>query len=398
MIDIFKLSFIFLFILFLLRRKIDIGISMLAGSTLFIIFYPVNFEKLPSVIGESLISHTSINLLFSLTLIKSFEYFLRQVGLIQKMTEASQQLLTNKKLSIISMPLIIGMLPSLGGAYLSAPMVESATKDFKVSREEKAFINYWYRHPWELVLPLYPGIVLAALVSGVPLRDLILLNIPVGIVLFITGFLFSMRHLDNCKKSPVKNKINDLYSFIPIILVLLPVIIFKVDLYISLFFNILALTIWFKKKLNTLFLTIKYGFTKDVITLVIGVILFKEMLQFSGAVDSLAQTITHSGVPYLLVFILLPFLTGLITGVSVGFVGSTFPLLLHLKDIMAYEISIAFVSGYIGVLLSPLHLCLILTKEYFKADLFGVYKKIVPATVILFFSALIEFVFLRYYS
>ncbi len=62
-------------------------------------------------------------------MIKSFEYSLRQTGLMQKMTEASQRLVKDKKLSIISMPLIIGMLPSLGGAYLSAPMVDSATKN-----------------------------------------------------------------------------------------------------------------------------------------------------------------------------------------------------------------------------------------------------------------------------
>jgi len=399
MIDILKITFIFLFILFLLRKKINIGYTLLAGSLLFVIFYSFDFEKTCSSLLKTLTSHTTLNLLFSLTLIKSFEYSLRQTGLMQSMTEASQTLLNNKKFSIISMPLIIGMLPSLGGAYLSAPMVDTATKNLSMSNEEKAFINYWFRHPWELILPLYPGIVLASALSGIPLRDLILLNLPVAIIFFISGFFLSMKNLKSEKKSIKAFKmLKNLYSFIPIILVLLPVILLKVDLSITLFLNILIICFYFRVKLKKTISIIKYGFTLDVIVLVLGVMIFKEMLQSSGAVDGVAKAITQSGVPYLVVFISVPLFIGLITGISVGFVGSTFPLLLHLKKIVPYEISIAFVSGYIGVLISPLHLCLILTREYFRADMFGIYRKIIPACIIIFSTALIEFAVLRYYN
>uniref|UniRef100_A0A7C4AIW5 DUF401 family protein n=1 Tax=Thermodesulfovibrio aggregans TaxID=86166 RepID=A0A7C4AIW5_9BACT len=399
MIDILKITFIFLFILFLLRKKINIGYTLLAGSLLFVIFYSFDFEKTCSSLLKTLTSHTTLNLLFSLTLIKSFEYSLRQTGLMQSMTEASQTLLNNKKFSIISMPLIIGMLPSLGGAYLSAPMVDTATKNLSMSNEEKAFINYWFRHPWELILPLYPGIVLASALSGIPLRDLILLNLPVAIIFFISGFFLSMKNLKSEKKSIKAFKmLKNLYSFIPIILVLLPVILLKVDLSITLFLNILIICFYFRVKFKKTISIIKYGFTLDVIVLVLGVMIFKEMLQSSGAVDGVAKAITQSGVPYLVVFISVPLFIGLITGISVGFVGSTFPLLLHLKKIVPYEISIAFVSGYIGVLISPLHLCLILTREYFRADMFGIYRKIIPACIIIFSTALIEFAVLRYYN
>ena len=51
------------------------------------------------------------------------------------------------------MPMLIGMLPSLGGAYFSAPMVKEATSGIHMSQEEKAFINYWFRHPWEYHSP-----------------------------------------------------------------------------------------------------------------------------------------------------------------------------------------------------------------------------------------------------
>ncbi len=398
MVDIIKVISIFIFILFLLRKKINIGYALLAGSLPFLILYPVDFNKIPLTIFKGLTAHASLNLLLSLTLIKSFEYSLRQTGLMQKMTDVSQRFVSNKKLSIISMPLIIGMLPSLGGAYLSAPMVDSATKNTTISKEEKAFINYWYRHPWELILPLYPGIVLASALSGISIRDLIILNLPVALVFFIVGFFLSMKNLRGENGKVLKKDISKkIYSFIPILFVLLPVILFHIDLSISLFVNILFLCLWHRMSIKKSFEIIKYGFTLDVIVLVFGVIIFKEMLQFSGAVEGVAKAITNSEIPYLFVFILLPFFIGLITGISVGFVGSTFPLLIYLKAPIPYEISLAFVSGYVGVLLSPLHLCLILTKDYFKADMMGIYRKIIPATLIIFLFTLIEFVVLRYY-
>lgn len=398
MIDILKVCFIFVFILFLLRKKINVGYALLAGSLAFFILYPIDLKNAVLKLIKSFSSPVSINLFLSLTLIKSFEYSLRQTGLMQKMTEASQILINNRKFSIISMPLIIGMLPSLGGAYLSAPMVASVTKNLNMSNEEKAFINYWYRHPWELVLPLYPGIVLASAVSGVPLRQLILLNLPVALILFIAGFFLSMHNLKNDKNLDKTVSIKSLFSFIPIALVLLPVIIFKIDLYLALIANILLVCIYHKKNLRQTLSIIRYGFTPDVFVLVAGVIIFKEMLQISGAVDAITRAITQSGIPYLVIFISLPLFIGLITGISVGFVGSTFPLLMHIKETLPYEISIAFVSGYVGVLLSPVHLCLILTRQYFKADMAGVYRKIIPGCLIIFFTALIEFAVLRYYS
>jgi hypothetical protein len=72
--------------------------------------------------------------------------------------------------------MLIGMLPSLGGAYFSAPMVKEATSGIHMSQEEKAFINYWFRHPWEYILPLYPGILLASAVSNIPLYNLMKAN------------------------------------------------------------------------------------------------------------------------------------------------------------------------------------------------------------------------------
>jgi len=108
-------------------------------------------------------------------------------------------------------------------------------------------------------------------------------------------------------------------------------------------------------------------------------------MEASGSVKNLGSFFIEQGIPLAPIFCLLPFLAGLLTGHTVGFVGSTFPLLISLGDpALLSLVSLAFASGFIGVLLSPVHLCLILTKEYFKADLSGIYRKTIPASAIVF--------------
>ncbi len=81
--------------------------------------------------------------------------------------------------------------------------------------------------------------------------------------------------------------------------------------------------------------------------------------------------------------ILLPFLVGMVSGINVAFVGATFPLLLGLLDIMhlqhqsvAYLILATF-SGFTGVMISPIHICFMLTCEHFATDLFTTWKRLV---------------------
>jgi len=53
-------------------------------------------------------------------------------------------------------------------------------------------------------------------------------------------------------------------------------------------------------------------------------------------------------------------------------------------------------SGFAGVLVSPLHLCLLLSNSFFKASHAAVYRLIAPAAAILLAAALVYFAILYY--
>ncbi len=401
MLDSIKISLVFFLILALLRKKLFIGYVMLVASAAVAALYGMSPESIASTLRKATLNSTTIKLLLALSLIRTFELVLREKNVMSAMMSSVKGFFSNKKVVIISMPLIIGMLPSLGGAYFSAPMVEEATAGLKMSQEEKAFINYWFRHPWEYILPLYPGILLASAISGIPLHSLILANIICALVLLAMGFKQSMlnikrRNPDDMMTAEAGTRKINLQSFLPVLAVLLLVVVARVELHYALLGIILPLFFIYRYSPGEVLRATKYGFALEVIVLIIGIMLFKETLEASGAVTNLSAFFLKQGIPVLPILCFLPFITGLLTGHTMGFVGSTFPLLINIGgEASLANISLAFASGFIGVLLSPVHLCLVLTRQYFKADLLGIYRKIVPAGFFIFLAAFIEYLIVR---
>ena len=96
---------------------------------------------------------------------------------------------------------------------------------------------------------------------------------------------------------------------------------------------------------------------------------------------------------------LMPFISGVVTGIAIGFVGTSFPLVIplfpvvHEMDYMPLA-ALAFTFGYMGMMLSPVHLCFLVSNDYYKASLTKSYRYLLPpvmavlaTVVVLFFAA-----------
>jgi len=390
MTDLIKITLSFALMVWLLRRKLKIGHVMLIGSVALGSMYLMGPGEAWGAVRDTLKNRVTVELVIALSLIRMMEMVLREKGLLKRMMESFKGSLSSRRAVMVSMPLLIGMLPSVGGAYFSAPMVEEAADGETMDAEEKAFVNYWFRHPWEFVLPLYPGILLASALGGVELRTLMLLNLLPSLTMFSLGFVFSMRGL---KSHEGGASMPDLRSFIPIGLVLLLVIAFGVKLYIALAAVVAGVVIRYRYGPGKLWKLLRHGFSLDVATLILGVMLFKETMDATGAVDNISLFFTESGVPLMLTLILLPFMAGMLTGITVGYIGATFPLIASLAGGGTPEaLALAFAAGFVGVLLSPVHVCLVLTQEYFGADMAGIYRKMyLPAMAVLASAAVLYF-------
>jgi len=396
MLDLIRILLVFAIILLLLRKKMNIGFVMFIAASVLGLLYQMSFSSVWNTCKRTVVNEVTIMLLLALSFIRILELILREHAVLTGMMNSFKAIFRNRKIVTVSMPLLIGLMPSVGGAYFSAPMVAESTSDIDVSPEEKSFVNYWFRHPWEFILPLYPGVLLASAISGIELYHFITVNLPYAAFMMLTGFIFSMHGMKGTMKTESHFSKKGLWNFAPILGVLVIVVAFRIQLHYALLGIVLFLFLFYRYKLGALLSAIRHGFSLDVIILILGIMFFKETMESSGAVTSLSKFFFDRGIPLLPILFLLPFLTGILTGITVGFVGSTFPLLVSIAGTTSIgALSFAFASGFLGVLLSPVHICLILTKDYFKADLWGIYRIMLLPCFIIFCLALAIYLFAK---
>jgi hypothetical protein len=275
-------------------------------------------------------------------------------------------------------------------------MVQEAAGGIPVSPERRAFINYWFRHIWEYCSPLYPGIILVAAVTKLPLNKVVLSQLPLPIALVIVGTLFCFRGVPASALPDVRRKedFRDLIvSLLPIIASILLVVGFKLNLSAAMAAIVITLFIVYRYPVSEILTAVRESISLNVILMVFGIMAFKGMLDASGAIERLPILFRESGMPPAAVYFSLPFLVGLLTGLTVGFVGSTFPIIVAMTggNPDPAVVTFAFASGFAGVMLSPTHLCLLLTVQYFKADLAGTYRLMYVPVLLVFLVGLVVY-------
>jgi len=117
-----------------------------------------------------------------------------------------------------------------------------------------------------------------------------------------------------------------------------------------------------------------------MIYMIAGILIFKGILTDSHAAAAISQELIRMQIPLVLIAVMLPFLVGMSGGIVIAFVGSALPILVPLiqssgeaQYLPAY-VMLILVSGFTGVMLSPMHLCLQLSNAYFGVGLGSVFR------------------------
>ncbi len=379
MTDLLKIGASFTLIVFLLRRRWNLGLVMFLAAVFLGAIYRIGPIKQARVILASSIDGVTINLVTGLVLIMVLENIIRKRGLLKRMMEAVVNVARDRRIAMAVLPGVIGLLPSAGGEAFSAPMVQEAAADVEIKPEHKAFINYWFRHIWEYISPLYPGVVLAAAVTKMPINKFLFSQLPLPLAVVGVGALLGFRGIktDVVLGKRTWEEVRALFvTLLPITFSIVFVVLFKMPLALAMISVVALMFSVYRYSAKDILTTLKESVSVNVMLMVVGIMVFKGMLDATGAIESLPVFFQRSGIPTSAVLFVLPFIVGLLTGLTVGFVGATFPIISAMMggtpDVGA--VTFAFASGFAGVMLSPTHLCLILTTRYFKADVAGTYR------------------------
>jgi hypothetical protein len=398
MTDLLKISLAFALIVLLLRLRWNFGLIMIIASIFLGSLYLIGPIRQIKVFIASSVDPVTINLVTGLVLIMVLENIIRKRGVLKRMMDAIVTVSRDRRIAMAVLPGVIGLLPSAGGAAFSAPMVQEAASDVDIRPEHKAFINYWFRHIWEYISPLYPGVVLAAALTQLPINRFLLSQAPLPLAVVGVGALLGFRGLAGSlvKGNRSREELTALaLTLLPIMIPIILVIVFKFPLALAMISIVTAMFLFYRYHPAEIGTTLRESLSINVMLMVVGIMVFKGMLGATGAIEALPAFFKQSGLPPLMIFFALPFIVGLLTGLTVGFVGATFPIITAMSgghpDPAA--VTFAFASGFAGVMLSPTHLCLLLTLRYFKADTAATYRLLYLPVALVFAVGLIGILF-----
>ena len=394
----FKLLLVLALIVLLMRLKIGMGISLIISSIIIgFLFFDVYYE-IPAVFWNSISSYTTIKTVLIVYGVLLLSHIMKERQ-VDRMLGGLTQIFSNIKYAIIVPPVLIGLLPMPGGAMLPAAIIDSLGGPLKLSPEKKTFINYWFRHIWEYFWPLYPGLILTASIMQVSIKRIMFYQFYLTILAFIIGMIVIFTIKNNTASRAGQNIKEGLYavlrSILPIIMIIGLIIFTPISeevVVLSITFAYLLISGGsFKKKMQSI---IK-SFSADSMLLIAGVMIFKDFLIYSKTLDSIAVSMSGGQTAVFILLILMPALIGFLTGINQAYVGIALPIIVPLffsgQTIDFTKLTLFYASGFAGVLLSPVHLCLSLTKEYYKASWFKIYRILIPAVLPILLVPLIVF-------
>jgi len=394
MTDFLKLLFIFLLIVLGIRRKLFVGYILFGAGFLTAILFGLDFKAMLVGYRDVLFSERFLSLYGIIVLITFLGRLLKELGYLDKLVGSSESLIGGSRTAAAVLPALVGLMPMPGGALLSAPLVGKVLPQEKYSPAFKTVVNYWSRHVMEFCWPVYPGLILSATLTSVPLGIICLLQMPMTILMISIGIIFLIRKIDinNRGKGHIfKPFLQILGAIWPILLAISLAAIFSTKLLYAVAFSVLVLLLIERPKWLYIRQAARSAISYRLPVLVYGVLSFQQMLELTGAVGSIPQLSTTLGLPAEIVIIAVSFTAGLLTGILFALIGLGYPLLagyLYQPDINLPNIFLAFISGYVGMIFSPTHFCLILTNEHFKSNLSRVYYLLTKPLVILFLGGL----------
>lgn len=395
----------------ILNRIFKNLIGAVAGGTLLLALWCGHgFTDISTITFSRLTSGKNIMLTIVIFQVIWLSSIMEKTGVMKDLVTLARKNFSQRT-GFAVLPAIIGMLPMPGGALFSAPMVDDMGSNRIAEPLLKSKINYWFRHVWEYWWPLYPGVLLTLDITGLAPGRLILIQIGLSFFAIWGGYFFLLRKIppaDNKEKQfSSRFMVEAIILTAPIITVIVSYIVITIFIpSISILSNYAPMIIGLCLAITTALIQKQPG-SKEIISIFTSINTVKLVILviFIGIYGAFIETplpdgnyimsyvreeLTGNNIPIIFIIMIIPFISGLSTGIAVGFVGASFPIVMNLlgtapaqSEIMSYTV-IAYSFGFAGMMLSPVHVCHIVTVEYFKTSLYkSMLSMIKPSMVIL---------------
>jgi integral membrane protein (TIGR00529 family) len=400
--------------------KYHFGLSLFIGSILLGLFSlgRIQLMDIGKAITRALLydvdtgilSFQTMELALLMILIFMLAKTMKEIGAIDEIVSSLKTIFSHS-VTIGLIPAIYGLMPVPGGALFSAPMVDKEGKILGLKKDQRNFINVWFRHIWFPIYPISSAMILicskdfTGLSYDIELYNLIAANILSFLLFIFIGFIFIKKFLigNHGKKDHQPKQ----YSGLLFLLVPTMPIIFYIFLYgISLVYPFISvpnyqntvfiigllfsfILLFFLSKLNSIeyYRILKKDFSFNIAFTIFGIIILREMFDTTNVNIILAEIIQTLPFPPIFIIILIPTILGIITGYNLGAIALSYvviqPLFLYTDISIIGLTSIIFMSSFVGYLISPIHLCNVVSSDHFKTDTTRMYRMYLPSVLII---------------
>lgn len=359
--------------------KYELGIVLSAGALLFAILAQVRIiESLLAV----LLNPSIIILAIAVAIIPILGEIMSESGL---MLELVQKMKISKKTSLMMTPAFFGLLPVAGGALMSAPILEQI--DSNLNSDQKVAINVWYRHALIFIYPISSALIIASIITGIPLYIIFISLLMPFIVLILIGYVFLIRKIENESIESERDVKRVIRNLLPLIIT--PIIDFfgrtflefpypEVFLLVGLIISTaIALKLGKVPISNLKPIVIKMQLWRFPL-LILAMFWFLEVFIRSEVPNEVGKL----NLPFFL-FICLGFFLGFATGRIELPISILIPIYLiqyGLKIIFLLDFAFLYTAIFLGYLITPIHPCVAYSKEFFNVAYKDMFKSLAKPT------------------
>ncbi len=386
-------------IMLLAMRKLGLGLSVMLGSFIMALAFEIApldwFYYAIGIFQDSTILTIWTVIIFVLSLSSLME----STGQAERFMAPLAQKILSPRIRMVFFPMLIGMLPMPGGAVFSAPMINAVSKELPMPEQGKSLINYWFRHTVEMSWPLYPAMILSAGLSGVTTPELVMWTFPMSVVFFALGWFFFVRPFPvppvDISQTPDKDAWRKIaWEGAPLIIAIggalvaeallalfLPQVPLDYGVIIALFLAVSFCLYQNKQGFKAFVRTVTKPSVRSMIFMIGALGVFKNVLSEGGVVQQLVGHDTGMLTLWISV-IFVPMAIGALTGILIAAAGSVFPLIIILVETLGLGspipwIMLGLTSGLAGAMMSPLHICFVLSCQYFDVSLPKSLRKVI---------------------
>lgn len=384
------------FIPILTKRKIPISYSILTSAFIMILISGLGIDSIIEIVSSTILDPKKVGQYLTVVEIGVLGTLLKKYGFIQIIIDKLNRVVSNKKLQLMFVPALIGLLAVPGGAIISAPFIDKIGEDLDIVKSKRAVINLVYRHISMHVMPYSNGLLLMALLlPQISVYRVIAFNLIFVLIYVMIGYLTYIKDIKYpaTKKDPIS--VEDflqlaLYTA-PIYFAVILNIAFNIPFFIGVLFNILILYLLRPRK--TIIKDFFNSINLNVFLTILGVYLIQGTISNFPEFNRILASLLSNPSTLIISIVGISVFFGLATGFQPASLGVIIPVIgsmalsLSRMTVLAH---IVFAWSFVGYFFSPLHLCQLFTVEYMKVKNSEVYKMYFKFIVLLVIALLIE--------